>query len=228
MAGRSDALTTEEIANILDGSFFEGELCSDNEDGLEESGHDSVSEIFGDDSDKDPDFVPNEPQQRDESADAYDSSENDEESHNEIVQPVNDEDDPAIRLAGRAVVLISSMHHDGVILNDREGKLPEIIDFYNITKVGVDSLDQKCAQFSVSRRTQRWPMTVCPDLAPSDFHLFPKMKTWLATQRFDDDADLRKGVTDWLASQFYDTGISKLVHRYDKKCLNLFGDNVEK
>lgn len=60
----------------------------------------------------------------------------------------------------RAVVLISSMHHEGVVLEDREDKLPEVIDFYNITKVGVDSLDQKCAQFSVSRRTQRWPMTV--------------------------------------------------------------------
>lgn len=69
-----------------------------------------------------------------------------------------------------------------------------------------------------------------PDLAPSDFHLFPKMKTWLATQRFDDDEELRAGVTEWLrspAAEFYDEGISKLVHRYDK-CLNLFGDYVEK
>jgi [histone H3]-lysine36 N-dimethyltransferase SETMAR len=69
-----------------------------------------------------------------------------------------------------------------------------------------------------------------PDLAPSDYHLFPRMKNWLATQRFDDDAELRAGVTDWLTSQaaeFYDDGISKLVYRYDK-CLNLFGDYVEK
>lgn len=69
-----------------------------------------------------------------------------------------------------------------------------------------------------------------PDLAPSDYHLFPAMKTWLARQRFDDDAELREGVTTWLKSQaaeFYDTGISKLVHRYDK-CLNLYGDYVEK
>lgn len=69
-----------------------------------------------------------------------------------------------------------------------------------------------------------------PDLAPSDFHLFPRMKTWLATQSFDDDEELRVRVTKWLRSQaadFYDEGISKLVHRYDK-CLNLFGDYVEK
>jgi len=59
--------------------------------------------------------------------------------------------------------------------------------------------------------------------------LFPNM-TWLATQRFDDDAELQAGVNEWLKSQaanFYDDGINKLVHRYDK-CLNLNGDYVEK
>jgi len=69
-----------------------------------------------------------------------------------------------------------------------------------------------------------------PDLAPSDYHLFPKMKTWLATHRFDDDAELQAGVNEWLKSQaakFYDDGINKLVHRYDK-CLNLNGDYAEK
>jgi hypothetical protein len=56
------------------------------------------------------------------------------------------------------------------------------------------------------------------------------MKTWLATQRFDNDEELQESVTAWLRSQaaeFFDAGISKLVHRYDK-CLNLNGDYVEK
>ena len=69
-----------------------------------------------------------------------------------------------------------------------------------------------------------------PDLVPSDYHLFPNMKTWFATQRFDDDAELQAGVNVRLKSQaakFYDDGINKLVHRYDK-CLNLNGDYVEK
>jgi len=69
-----------------------------------------------------------------------------------------------------------------------------------------------------------------PDLAPSDYHLFPNMKTWLAKQRFDDDAELQAGVNEWLKSQaakFYGDGINKRVHRYDK-CLNLNGDYVEK
>uniref|UniRef100_A0A8C5RKU3 Transposase n=1 Tax=Laticauda laticaudata TaxID=8630 RepID=A0A8C5RKU3_LATLA len=68
-----------------------------------------------------------------------------------------------------------------------------------------------------------------PDLAPSDFHLFLRMKTWLEPQRFDDDVELWAGVTDWLnlrRSVIYDNGITKLVHRYDK-CLNLFGEYVE-
>ena len=69
-----------------------------------------------------------------------------------------------------------------------------------------------------------------PDLAPSDYHLFANVKTWLATQRFDDDAELQEGVNEWLKFQvakFYDDGINKFVHRYDN-CLNLNGDYVEK
>ncbi|GBL84280.1 hypothetical protein AVEN_118663-1 [Araneus ventricosus] len=69
-----------------------------------------------------------------------------------------------------------------------------------------------------------------PNLAPSLFHLFLHMKTWLATQCFDDDEELHAGVLGWLKSQgaiFYDDGINKLVYRYDKY-LNLYRDYVEK
>jgi len=62
-----------------------------------------------------------------------------------------------------------------------------------------------------------------PDFAPGHYHLLPYMKTWLATQRFDDDAELQAGVNEWLkfqAAAFYDDGINKIVHSYDK-CLNL-------
>lgn len=50
------------------------------------------------------------------------------------------------------------MHHDNTI-NQGSGK-PEIIEFYNSTKGGVDAFDQKCANYSVSRRTQRWPCVI--------------------------------------------------------------------
>lgn len=56
----------------------------------------------------------------------------------------------------RAVLLISSMHHDNSII---DGK-PEIINFYNETKGGVDTIDQKCSCYKVGRRTRRWPQTI--------------------------------------------------------------------
>lgn len=69
-----------------------------------------------------------------------------------------------------------------------------------------------------------------PDLAPSDFHLFPELKTRLGGKRFQTNEDLQTNVKDYLnslAATFFEEGIEKLVHRYDK-CLNLFGDYVEK
>jgi hypothetical protein len=37
-----------------------------------------------------------------------------------------------------------------------------------------------------------------PDLAPSDYHLFTKMKAWLATQRFHSNEELTGGANIWL------------------------------
>lgn len=69
-----------------------------------------------------------------------------------------------------------------------------------------------------------------PDLAPSDFHLFPKLKDFLGGSRYGSDDELKEGVNEWLnnlAATEYAEGIEKLVKRYDK-CLNLNGDYVEK
>lgn len=57
-----------------------------------------------------------------------------------------------------AVVLISSMHHTANV--DDNTKKPEIILYYNDTKIGVDLLDQRCSNYSTARRTQRWPMCI--------------------------------------------------------------------
>ncbi|PNF32050.1 hypothetical protein B7P43_G05731 [Cryptotermes secundus] len=59
-----------------------------------------------------------------------------------------------------------------------------------------------------------------PDLAPSDFHLFLHLKKFLSgeLQRFENDREAEMIVTQWFQSQvadFYDTGIQKLVPRYD-------------
>jgi hypothetical protein len=69
-----------------------------------------------------------------------------------------------------------------------------------------------------------------PDLAPSDYHLFIKMKVWLGTQPFSTNEELIDGVKKWLhnlAAPFFDEGLQKLVSRYEK-CLNVDGNYVEK
>lgn len=58
----------------------------------------------------------------------------------------------------KAVLLVSSMHYSKSF-DEVNGK-PEIITYYNSTKSGVDTLDQKCANYSTGRRTQRWLMAV--------------------------------------------------------------------
>ncbi|CAI6367306.1 unnamed protein product [Macrosiphum euphorbiae] len=69
-----------------------------------------------------------------------------------------------------------------------------------------------------------------PDLAPSDFHLFLHMKSFMGGQNFNEDDEVKKAISAWLQSQassFYDEGIQKLVPRYDK-WLNNGGNYVEK
>ena len=68
-----------------------------------------------------------------------------------------------------------------------------------------------------------------PYLAPSDFHLFLHLKSFLAGRRSHDN-EVKEAITTCFASQaasFYDEGIQKLVQRYDK-CLNNGGNYVEK
>jgi histone-lysine N-methyltransferase SETMAR len=69
-----------------------------------------------------------------------------------------------------------------------------------------------------------------PDLAPSDYYLFPKLKKELSGRHFDTDDDVIGAVTQFLEDQppdFYKTGIRMLQHRW-KKCVDLEGDYVEK
>nr|CAI5861519.1 unnamed protein product [Callosobruchus analis] len=53
-----------------------------------------------------------------------------------------------------------SMSELKAFLVNKESNKPEINEFYNSTKSGVDSLDQKCASYSCSRRSRRWPLTI--------------------------------------------------------------------
>lgn len=54
----------------------------------------------------------------------------------------------------KLVVLLSTTHD----LPDKnnEVKLPEIVEYYNSTKSGVDVFDRMCKNYSTSRKTRRW------------------------------------------------------------------------
>lgn len=55
---------------------------------------------------------------------------------------------------------------------------------------------------------------------------FMNMKKWIVSQWFENNEKLKENVNIWLNSkvvEFYDEGIKKLVHKYDK-CLNLSGN----
>jgi hypothetical protein len=70
-----------------------------------------------------------------------------------------------------------------------------------------------------------------PNLTPSDYHLFTLtyLKNWLGSQRLS-NYELMEGVKMYLSSKatdFFDTGIQKLIPRYDK-CFNSGGDYVQK
>ena len=64
------------------------------------------------------------------------------------------------------------------------------------------------------------------DLAPSDFHLFLHLKSFLGGQHFNDDYELNEKWFKTQAATFYEEGIQKLVPRYDR-CLQNFGNYVE-
>ena len=69
-----------------------------------------------------------------------------------------------------------------------------------------------------------------PDLAPSDFHLFPKLKTSISGTHFQSDDDVIHAVDDFLNGQekdFFKSGIECLKHRW-QKCIDTEGDHVEK
>ena len=68
-----------------------------------------------------------------------------------------------------------------------------------------------------------------PDLAPSDFYLFPIAKQALRGKSFDEDDALESCFEDWLDAQdkkFFHHGIEKLKDRW-LKCIELKGNYVE-
>ena len=70
----------------------------------------------------------------------------------------------------------------------------------------------------------------CPDLAPSDSYLFPKLKLFLTGQRFSLNQEAIAAVEGYLADlmkNHYRDGIMALEHRWNKY-ISPKGDCVEK
>jgi histone-lysine N-methyltransferase SETMAR len=69
-----------------------------------------------------------------------------------------------------------------------------------------------------------------PNLAASDFHLFPAVKEFLGGRCFKSDEEMKDAMKEWLnglAAEVCDEGVQKLVTRYDKR-LHVSGNYVEK
>ena len=69
-----------------------------------------------------------------------------------------------------------------------------------------------------------------PDLAPSDYHLFPNLQKCLGGKKFDSNEEVIDAVNEYfegLDESDYKNGITALEHRYEK-CISLDGDYVEK
>lgn len=69
-----------------------------------------------------------------------------------------------------------------------------------------------------------------PDLAPSDFYLFPRLKEHPRGKKFEDNNEVMAAVEEFSESQskdFFFKGILGLAKRWTK-CIDLLGDYVEK
>ena len=69
-----------------------------------------------------------------------------------------------------------------------------------------------------------------PDLAPPDFHQFPKLKTLISGTHFQSNDDIIHAVDGFLNGQekdFFKSGIEALKHGW-QKCIDTEGDYVEK
>ena len=69
-----------------------------------------------------------------------------------------------------------------------------------------------------------------PDLAPCDFALFPRLKAQLRGNRFNSEEELRRAVTDFVASipaQEFKNIFVKWCERW-RKCIQCKGEYFEK
>lgn len=69
-----------------------------------------------------------------------------------------------------------------------------------------------------------------PDLAPSDYFLFPNLKKWLGGKRFANNEEVNSAIDGYfeeLDGSYCKQGIEAIEHLWEK-CIELKGDYVEK
>ena len=69
-----------------------------------------------------------------------------------------------------------------------------------------------------------------PDLAPSDFFLFPNLKKDIRGLHFQSDEEVVTAVEEWVNGKdpdFFSSGLMALEHRWSK-CITLEGNYIEK
>ena len=69
-----------------------------------------------------------------------------------------------------------------------------------------------------------------PDLAPSDYFLFPDLKKCFRGKRFSDDEELKSAINGYFAGKeeiYFFEGLKKLISRCNK-CIDVRGDYIEK
>ena len=91
------------------------------------------------------------------------------------------------------------------------------------------SLETRTALDRLGLRTLPHP-PYSPDLAPSDFFLFPKLKDYLKGNRYETDEDVKNAVLSWCrdkTADFFADGIQQVVRRW-RLCIERDGDYVEK
>ena len=69
-----------------------------------------------------------------------------------------------------------------------------------------------------------------PDLAPSDFFLFPNLKKDIRGRHFQSDEEVVTAVEEWVDGKdpdFFSSGLMALEHRWSK-CVTLEGNYIEK
>ncbi|GFW31885.1 hypothetical protein TNCV_5040541 [Trichonephila clavipes] len=112
----------------------------------------------------------------------------------------------------KKVILLSSLREtDAIDQSIGEQKKPEVIAFYNNSKAEVDTADQMCYIFSVSRNIRRWSMVFFFLLSEHYRNKFPRDFEWEWT-----GATKKKNISQNFVSTTCDLTTSTAKSEYKK------------